>query len=114
MSQSTLEVTSKTKKIPSIALVDTSFLTAWSNDHGYEIFSEDNYKLWQKKMNFIFSGESKNILNAIDYANSKQFLLQGIKRIRAFKSLFFFFKAPSSETAIIQELHTIVGHEICS
>ena len=30
------------------------------------------------------------------------------------KISFFTFKAPSNETAIIQELHTIVGHEICS
>jgi hypothetical protein len=26
----------------------------------------------------------------------------------------FTFQAPSEETALIQELHTIVGHEICS
>ena len=30
------------------------------------------------------------------------------------KKSFFTFKAPSEETALIQELHTIVGHEICS
>ena len=63
------------------------------------------------------SGESINIINAIDYANSKgikTISLTGSKNSEASKKSFFTFKAPSEETALIQELHTIVGHEICS
>ena len=118
----TLVTSNKRNPIPSIALsVDTSFLTAWSNDHGYEdIFRRQLQALAKENDCFISystSGESKNILNAIDYANSmniKTITFTGIKESRAPQKAFFTFKAPSNETAIIQELHTIVGHEVCS
>ena len=118
----TLITSNKRNPIPSIALsVDTSFITAWSNDHGYEdIFRRQLQALGKENDCFVSystSGESKNILNAIEYANSmniKTISFTGIKESRASKKSFFTFKAPSTETAIIQELHTIVGHEICS
>ena len=118
----TLITSNKRNPIPSIALsVDTSFITAWSNDHGYEdIFRRQLQALAEEHDCFVSystSGESKNILNAIEYANStniKTISFTGIKESRASQKSFFTFKAPSSETAIIQELHTIVGHEICS
>ena len=118
----TLVTSNKRDPIPSIALsVDSSFITAWSNDHGYEdIFRRQLQALAKESDCFVSystSGESKNILNAIEYANSmkiKTISFTGIKESRASQRSFFTFKAPSSETAIIQELHTIVGHEICS
>ena len=118
----TLVTSNKRNPIPSIALsVDTSFITAWSNDHGYDdIFRRQLQALAKENDCFVSystSGESKNILNAIEYANSmniKTISFTGIKESRASQKSFFTFKAPSSETAIIQELHTIVGHEICS
>ena len=118
----TLITSNKRNPIPSIALsVDTSFITAWSNDHGYEdIFRRQLQALGKENDCFVSystSGESKNILNAIEYANSmniKTISFTGIKESRASQKSFFTFKAPSTETAIIQELHTIVGHEICS
>jgi|TARA_B100000035_G_scaffold929_1_gene779 D-sedoheptulose 7-phosphate isomerase len=118
----TLVTSNKRNPIPSIALsVDTSFITAWSNDHGYEdIFRRQLQALAKDNDCFISystSGESKNILNAIEYANSmkiKTVSFTGIKESRVSQQSFFTFKAPSSDTAIIQELHTIVGHEICS
>ena len=118
----TLVTSNKRNPIPSIALsVDSSFITAWSNDHGYEdIFRRQLQALAKENDCFVSystSGESKNILNAIEYANSmniKTISFTGSKESRASQKSFFTFKAPSSETAIIQELHTIVGHEICS
>ena len=118
----TLVTSNKRNPIPSIALsVDTSFITAWSNDHGYEdIFRRQLQALAKENDCFVSystSGESKNILNAIEYANSinvKTISFTGIKDSRASEKSLFTFKAPSNETAIIQELHTIVGHEICS
>ena len=118
----TLVTSNKRDPIPSIALsVDTSFITAWSNDNGYEdIFRRQLQALAKESDCFISystSGESKNIINAIDYANSmnlKTISFTGIKESTVSEKSFFTFKAPSSETAIIQELHTIVGHEICS
>ena len=118
----TLITSNKRNPIPSIALsVDTSFITAWSNDHGYEeIFRRQLQALGKENDCFVSystSGESKNILNAIEYANSmniKTISFTGIKESSVSQKSSFTFKAPSTETAIIQELHTIVGHEICS
>ena len=118
----TLITSNKRNPIPSIALsVDTSFITAWSNDHGYEdIFKRQLEALGKENDCFVSystSGESKNILNAIEYANSmniKTISFTGSKNSEASRSSFFTFQAPSEETALIQELHTIVGHEICS
>ena len=118
----TLVTSNKRNAIPSIALsVDTSFITAWSNDHGYEdIFRRQLQALAKENDCFVSystSGESKNILSAIEYANSmniKTITFTGIRESRASQKSFFTFKAPATETAIIQELHTIVGHEICS
>tara|TARA_B100000886_G_scaffold339846_1_gene306643 strand:- start:1366 stop:1929 length:564 start_codon:yes stop_codon:yes gene_type:complete len=118
----TLVTTNKRNPIPSIALsTDTSFITAWSNDHGFEdIFRRQLQALADEKDCFVAyttSGGSNNIINAIDYANTigiKTISFTGSKSSEASKKSFFTFQAPSSETAIIQELHTIVGHEICS
>ena len=118
----TLVTSNKRNPIPSIALsTDSSFITAWSNDHGYEdIFRRQLQALAKQQDCFISystSGESKNILNAIEYANSiniKTISFTGMKESRASKKSYYCFKAPSSETALVQELHTIVGHEICS
>ena len=118
----TLVTSNKRNPIPSIALsVDTSFITAWSNDHGYEdIFRRQLQALANKNDCFISystSGESTNILNAIEYANStdiKTISFTGMRESSVSKNSFFTFKAPSAETAVIQELHTMVGHEICS
>ena len=118
----TLITSNKRNPIPSIALsVDTSFITAWSNDHGYDdIFRRQLQALGKENDCFVSystSGESKNILNAIEYANSmniKTISFTGIKESSVSHKSSFTFKAPSSETAIIQELHTIIGHEICS
>ena len=117
----TLVTSNKRDPIPSIALsVDTSFITAWSNDNGYEDIFRRQLQALAKESDFISystSGESKNIINAIDYANSmnlKTISFTGIKESTVSEKSFFTFKAPSSETAIIQELHTIVGNEIGS
>ena len=118
----TLVTSNKRNPIPSIALsTDTSFITAWSNDHGYEdIFRRQLQALANEKDCFVAystSGESSNIINAIDYANSKgikTISFTGSKNSEASKISLVTFQAPSEETALIQELHTIVGHEICS
>ena len=118
----TLVTSNKRDPIPSIALsIDTSFITAWSNDHGYEDIFRRQLQAIAKEddclVSYSTSGESRNILNAIDYANSlniKTISFTGIKKSSVSEKSFYTFKAPSKETAIIQELHTIVGHEICS
>ena len=101
--------------------VDTSFITAWSNDFGFDgIFARQIETLGEENdllICYSTSGSSKNILEAALEAkrkkmtvlsftgNSKNNNLAEISRSS--------FLAPSSKTALIQELHTIVGHEVC-
>ncbi len=118
----TLITSNKRKPIASIALsTDTSFITAWSNDHGYQDIFRRQLEALAKDgdcfVSYSTSGESENILSAINYANSmgiRTISFTGMKESRVSKNSYYTFKAPSSDTAIIQELHTIVGHEICS
>ena len=101
--------------------VDTSFITAWSNDFGYsEVFSRQIETLGKEGdvlVCYSTSGTSKNIIEAIIKAKSlniKVILFTGSnKEINIKDDCDYVFHAPSSNTAFIQEMHTVVGHEVC-
>tara|TARA_B100000886_G_scaffold333611_2_gene287956 strand:- start:5143 stop:5721 length:579 start_codon:yes stop_codon:yes gene_type:complete len=101
--------------------VDTSFITAWSNDFGFlEVFSRQVETLGKKGdvlICYSTSGTSENIFKAASLAKSlgiKVILFTGEnKNIEINNHCDYIFHAPSSNTAFIQEMHTILGHEIC-
>jgi len=101
--------------------VDTSFITAWSNDFGYENVFSRQVETLGNEGDILFcystSGTSKNVLSAISMAKSlniKVILFTGNnKDIEIKDTCDYVFFAPSSNTAIIQEIHTIIGHEVC-
>lgn len=101
--------------------VDTSFITAWSNDFGYlEVFSRQIETLGNKNdvlICYSTSGTSKNIIKAASMAKSlgiKVVLFTGQNKDIEIKNLCdYIFFSPSSNTAFIQEMHTILGHEVC-
>ncbi len=101
--------------------VDTSFITAWSNDFGYlEVFSRQIETLGKPGdvlICYSTSGTSRNIAKAASVAKSmdiKVILFTGEKQdIEIKNDCDYVFHAPSSNTAFIQELHTILGHEVC-
>ncbi|MFC1753466.1 SIS domain-containing protein [Thermoproteota archaeon] len=109
------------KSWPAIALTtNTSILTAIGNDFGFkELFSRQIESMGNEGDVLIAittSGKSENITNAVKAARTK-----GIKTI-AFtgekgKSFAEFCDlaliAPSSDTARVQEIHSLVGHIIC-
>jgi D-sedoheptulose 7-phosphate isomerase len=108
--------------IPAISLtVDTSFITAWTNDFGYlDVFSRQIEVLGNADdvlICYSTSGTSKNIVKAITTAKSmniKVILFTGNNNnLEIKKNCDYIFHAPSSSTAFIQEMHTIMGHEIC-
>jgi D-sedoheptulose 7-phosphate isomerase len=101
--------------------VDTSALTAISNDYGFEaVFSRQIEGLGQKKDVFIgisTSGNSKNIIKAVQSARQKGLKIilllgkdGGILRGQGDVDLI----VPSERTARIQEMHILIGHVICS
>lgn len=108
--------------IASIALTtDTSVLTAIGNDYGYEeLFARQVQAQGVKGDIFIgisTSGNSKNILKALEVCKEKGILSIGLTGASggAMSGLCdFCIKVPSSCTPRIQEAHILIGHIICA
>jgi D-sedoheptulose 7-phosphate isomerase len=109
------------KGYPAIALTtDTSFLTAWTNDFGYEeVFSRQLETLGAPGDIFFAystSGNSKNILRSVEAAKQKSIITIGFSGGSggAMRDIVdHSIVVPSASTARIQELHTLFGHTIC-
>jgi len=109
------------KSIPALALtVNTSILTAVSNDYGYEkVFSRQLESLANKNDLLIAistSGKASSVREAINTAKRmglKTIAFTGEKGKDFAKLCELSFIAPSAETARIQEAHIVVGHIIC-
>ena len=109
------------KGLAAIALTtDTSALTAIGNDFGYEnIFSRQLEALLNKNdlaVGISTSGNSKNVINALDYANKigvKTVGLSGGNGGAMNKVCSHNLAVPSFDTPRIQEMHIFIGHVIC-
>ena len=100
--------------------VNSSFVTAVANDYGYEeIFSrmvEAIGKNGDILLALSTSGNSKNIIRAIEKANSLGLITIGFSGNDggAMQNLCKYnLIIPSDNTARIQEAHILVGHIIC-
>lgn len=107
--------------LPAIALTtDSSILTAQSNDFGYEfVFSRQLEALARPGDCLIAistSGNSPNILRAIQTAQNKQIEIVGLTGSSggAMKKLLpGCIQAPSDHTALIQQSHMLIAHWWC-
>lgn len=116
-----LKPTSKRKALPAIALtVNSSILTAASNDFGFEnIFSRQVEALGEKGdclLALSTSGESPNVNQALKIARKmglKTLALSGRKGGKMSRLADFPIIVPSFETQRIQEVHMLIGHIIC-
>jgi D-sedoheptulose 7-phosphate isomerase len=111
------------KGMPAISLAtDTSLITAWSNDFGFEGIFERQIETLGNAGDILIaystSGNSKNICMAAKAAKSKGMKViafAGNHKNMAIDPLAdIVFKSPAIQTPLIQEIHTIAGHEICS
>lgn len=119
----TLDHSRPRKGMAAIALTtDTSFITAWTNDFGFkEVFKRQVETLGSPGDTLVAystSGNSENVLHAASAAKKMSInvvLFTGNHaKTKIEKHTDFVFRAPSLSTPIIQEFHTIAGHEICS
>lgn len=109
------------RALPAISLsTDTSIITAVGNDIGSEmIFArqvEAIGKAGDVLISITTSGNSKNIINAINYAknrNIKTIVLTGESGGEAGKISDYTIYAPSDITNNIQEMHIAIGHILC-
>jgi len=109
------------RPLPSIALgTNSSSVTAIGNDYGYQyIFSRELEAIGNSRDLLIAistSGNSENILNLLEKAKSMSiefFILTGLS---GGKCAFYenCIRIQSENTALIQEMHIVAGHIICS
>ena len=100
--------------------VNSSYVTAVANDYGYhEIYSRMIQAKGQKGdvlLALSTSGNSKNVVNAIEQANSSGLVTVGLSVNQGGdmqKLCKYNLIIPSNNTARIQEAHILVGHIIC-
>ncbi len=106
--------------LPSVALgTNSSSTTAIGNDYGYEfIFARELQVISSAKDIFIpisTSGNSKNILAAVDIAVAKGLQITGLTGESGgqLAAKCACIKIPSGRTERIQEGHILVGHVLC-
>ena len=105
----------KQAKIPSIAFNDHNLITALSNDYGYEYWVSKAIQYYSNENDMLIfisvSGESKNLINGINYANDNSLQtasLTGsdIKNTLKSKSDFSLW-VDSKAYNIVESIHTI-------
>ncbi len=107
--------------LPAIALnTDMAVITAIANDYDFsEIFAKQLKAIADEGDVVIAmstSGNSPNILKAMDVARKKRLItiaLTGIKGEKFASKAHFAFIVPSESTPRIQETHIVLGHVIC-
>lgn len=107
--------------LPAIALtVDTSALTAVSNDYGFEMVFARQLEVLGRKGDVAVaistSGNSPNVLRAVEVARASGLLTVGLtggKGGRLKRLVDYCVCVPSGSTPRIQESHILVGHIIC-
>ena len=107
--------------LPAIALnTDMAVITSIANDYDFsEIFAKQLKALAEEGDIIIAistSGNSPNILKAMDVARKKKLTtvaLTGLKGEKFASKATFAFVVPSDNTARIQETHITIGHVIC-
>lgn len=107
--------------LPALALtVDTSVLTAVANDYGYDtVFSRQVEGLGNAGdvlVGISTSGNSKNVIAAIETARKKQMSVIGFTGSGGGKMADLCdvcLAVPSKVTARTQEMHIMMGHIIC-
>lgn len=104
--------------VKAIVFNEAPFLTAISNDHGYETFFENATQLWAQEGDVLVaissSGRSKSILRAVDVCLNKGvkvITFSGFKPdnpLRQLGHLNFF--VDSTEYGMVESAHALLGH----
>jgi D-sedoheptulose 7-phosphate isomerase len=107
--------------LPALSLsTDTSVLTALGNDYGYQmVFArqiEAHGRAGDTAVAISTSGNSPNVLHAIDAARTKGMFTVGLSGETGGKMndrVDVLFRVPSHVTPRIQETHLLLGHILC-
>lgn len=100
--------------------VNTSYLTAVSNDYGFEYAYSRLVKAKARKGDILIglstSGNSANVIKAFEQAKKQEvctvaFTGMSGGELTEYSDLIF--KVPSNDTPRIQEMHILMGHILC-
>lgn len=108
----------KVGRFPTFAFSDAALITCFANDYGYEKAMEEWLRLHFKSTDLLISisssGESKNILNATNFAKSqggKVITLSGFKEQNTLSKLGDLnFHLPVSNYGIVECFHQVILH----
>lgn len=100
--------------------VNTSYTTAVANDYSYDVIYSRLIQAMGQKNDVLIglstSGNSKNVVNAIEAANNKGLVTVGFtgKSGGQMNDICqYMIRIPSTDTPRIQECHMNLGHSIC-
>ena len=100
--------------------VDTSNITAISNDYSYESVFSRQLEAIGKQGDILFglstSGNSKNVIKAFERAKEMKITtiaLVGLHGGTLSKLSDYSIQVPADTSAHIQELHIVIGHIVC-
>ncbi len=107
--------------LPALAFsTDTSVITSIGNDYGYDFLFSRQLAAFGKEgdvfVGISTSGNSENIVKALQYCKEKHIFSVGLTGGNGGKMAQLCDECiivPSSETARIQEVHILVGHILC-
>ncbi|MCO6432603.1 MAG: SIS domain-containing protein [Deltaproteobacteria bacterium] len=106
--------------IKAMHLMDSSVLTCWANDYGFDGVFARQIETFGKQgdvlVAFSTSGNSKNILSALEVSarnGVQSILLSGKDGGKAAKMANISIVAPSNDTERIQEIHLTIVHIFC-
>lgn len=100
--------------------VNSSFVTAVANDYGYDYVFARMVEAWGKSGDVLValstSGNSENILRAIESARNQKMMVIGLAgagggKMKTMCDLII--NIPSIDTPRVQESHILIGHIIC-
>ncbi|MDD5570019.1 MAG: SIS domain-containing protein [Bacteroidales bacterium] len=118
LSKGTILNIQQKKRIKALSLTDnTPFMTALGNDNGFEMIFEQQIRTFAKKGDYLIaisgSGNSKNIIKAIEWANENNIVTIGItgfdggilKKINRHN-----IHVPLNDMCSVESIHSVIFH----
>lgn len=110
----------QTRRLKALSLTDnTPFLTAQGNDEGYDSIFEQQLRTFAKKGDYVIaisgSGNSPNIVKAIDWANSNGLISIGVTGYdggELMKMAHHKLHVPLNEMCTAESIHSIIFHYV--
>lgn len=118
LAKGTRKMPEQVKRLKALSLTDnTPFITAQGNDEGYDSIFEQQLRTFAKTGDYVIaisgSGNSPNIINAIEWANKNGLVTIGVTGYdggKLYKMAHHKLHVPLNEMCTAESIHSIVFH----